>query len=143
MKADLQLPMDVSVLIPHQPPLRLVDRLLEAVDQYGVVESVVHPGSVLLDQDGVLDPVAMIELMAQAYAALKGYNDLTNAIQPKKGFLVGIRDFNVRGRAREGDRLHIRVETIGSTGMFSLAAGEVRQGKNVVAEGTIKVWISE
>jgi predicted hotdog family 3-hydroxylacyl-ACP dehydratase len=143
MKADLQLPMDVAVLIPHRAPLRLVDRLLEAVDQYGVVESVVHPGSVLLDHDGVLDPVAMIELMAQAYAALKGYKDLTSDLPPKRGFLVGIRNFNVTGRVLVEDRLQIRVETIGSMGGFAVAAGEVWQGKNVVAEGTIKVWVSE
>jgi len=143
MKAKFPLPMDVAALIPHRPPLRLIDRLLEAGDQYGVVESIVHPENVLLDQDGVLDPVAMIELMAQSYAALKGYEDLMNDRPSKRGFLVGIRDFNVTGRALEGDRLRVRVETIGSTGGFALAAGDVRHGKVTVAEGTIKVWVQE
>jgi predicted hotdog family 3-hydroxylacyl-ACP dehydratase len=85
----------------------------------------------------------MIELMAQAYAALKGYQDLANDRAPRRGFLVGLRDFHVMGRALEGDRLRIKVETIGSTGGFAMAAGEVRHEGVMVAEGTIKVWIPE
>jgi predicted hotdog family 3-hydroxylacyl-ACP dehydratase len=143
MKTDFALPMHVGTLIPHEPPLRLIDRLLEVKDRYGIAEAVVRPENVLIDEDGGLDPVAMIELMAQSYAALKGYEDLINGRPKQKGFLVGIAEFRLTGRAIRGQRLRIKVERVGSTGGFSLAEGEVRHRDQVVAVGTIKIWIPE
>jgi predicted hotdog family 3-hydroxylacyl-ACP dehydratase len=143
MTTDLTLPMPVEALIPHEPPLRLIDRLLEVKDGYAITETFVRPENVLIDEDRSLDPVAMIELMAQSYAALKGYDDLINGRPKKKGFLVGIAEFRMIGRAIGGQRLRIRVERTGSTGGFALADGEVRHRGKMVAAGTIKIWVPE
>ena len=143
MTTDYPLPMHVKGLIPHEPPLRLIDRLLAANDQRGIAEAVIRPESPLLNEDGGLDPAAMIELIAQAYAAMKGYEELISGRSSQKGFLVGIADFQLAGRAREGQRLRITVETVGSMGGFALAEGEVYQGDEQIAAGTIKVWIPE
>ena len=140
MKIDLSLPMPVEMLIPHRPPLRLITRLLEFKNQSGVVESVVSADNILLNDD-TLDPLAMIEMMAQSYAAVKGYNDLLLGEQVKKGFLVDLKKFIVRNLCREEDRLIIRVETVASIGGFAVANGEViREGK-IVASGTVKFWV--
>jgi predicted hotdog family 3-hydroxylacyl-ACP dehydratase len=142
-KVDHSLPMDVNTLIPHERPMRLIDRLLKAEEQSGIAEAIVQPESPLLDEDGCLEPVVMIELIAQTYAAMKGYQDLSSGRSSRKGFLVGISDFHVVGRTRAGQRLRIKVETVGSTGGFALAEGEVYQEGERVAAGAIKVWVPE
>jgi predicted hotdog family 3-hydroxylacyl-ACP dehydratase len=143
MKTELSLPMAVEMLIPHRPPLRLVDRLLDYKDHSGVLSSIVLSDNVLLCDDGSMDPLAMLELIAQAYAAVKGYEDLLHEKPMKKGFLVGIRKIHFKGRAFVGDRLRITVSTVGAIEGFAVVEGEVLREGKVIASGTIKLWITE
>jgi 3-hydroxyacyl-[acyl-carrier-protein] dehydratase len=76
MGNDLTLPFPTERLVPHRPPLCLVKRLLEFSGQTGVVEAVIEPDNIFLNADGSLPPLAAIELIAQASAAVKGYDDL-------------------------------------------------------------------
>jgi hypothetical protein len=43
MVTDIKLPANAALLVPHRPPLLLVDRLLEFTGKAGVVESVIAP----------------------------------------------------------------------------------------------------
>jgi len=139
----LSLPIQAEMLIPHGSPLRLVDRLLEVENRSGVAEASVRADGVLLGEDGSLDPVAMIELMAQSYAAVKGYDDLCKGRAVGRGFLVGIRHFSVMGRAFVGDLLRIRVKTIGMIEGFFVAEGEVLREGQTMATGTLKLWVPQ
>ena len=82
---DLALPVTVDMLLPHRLPMCLVDRLVEFDDNSGVVEACIGPDSLLVDKDGTLDRVVLIELIAQSYAAVKGYSDLLGGKEIKKG----------------------------------------------------------
>ena len=112
MKIDLSLPMPVEKLIPHQPPLCLVTRLLDFKEQSGVVESIIEPDNILLNENGSLDQMTMVEMIAQASAAVKGYNDLSHGRDIKRGFLVDIRKARFMGEGRKGDRLKIKTECL-------------------------------
>ena len=103
---SLDLPMPAFMLVPHRPPLLLVDRLLEIAEESGVVEAKMTGASLLADESGRVDPLAAVELMAQACAAVKGYRDRQNGLlTPGKGFLVGVRKFQVAGALSMGDLL--------------------------------------
>jgi len=143
MKNTSTLPMPVDGLIPHRPPICLVTRLLASTGQSGVVEARITPDNILLDEDGNLEPLAMMELIAQASAAVKGYNDLCRGKGVKQGFLVDIRDARFTGRCAEGDRLHIHVEITHTIGGFSVVKGEVRQNTASLATATLKLWVPE
>jgi len=121
----------------------LVDRLAEFGADGGVVEATVRPDSVLLGPDGTLENAAMVELIAQSYAVVKGYHNLLEGKPQRMGYLVGIRRMEVMDSAREGDRLLIYVRTLKDLGAFKAAEGEVRRAGVTLAKGSFKVWMPE
>nr|NIQ96174.1 hypothetical protein [Desulfuromonadales bacterium]NIS42256.1 hypothetical protein [Desulfuromonadales bacterium] len=73
--------------IPHRAPMRLVDTLVEYRDQSGVIETSVSCDCPFLNESGTLEPVALAEMMAQAYAVIKGYGDSLIGEPAREGFL--------------------------------------------------------
>jgi 3-hydroxyacyl-[acyl-carrier-protein] dehydratase len=141
MRIDLTLPMPAETFIPHRLPMRLVENLLSYGDAAGTVESLPAADGVLTGSDGVLDEVALVELLAQSYAVIKGYDDLLNDKEISQGYLVGVKKLRITGRARAGERLLVRIKTIGSFEGFAVAEGEIERAEEIIATGTIKLWI--
>jgi 3-hydroxyacyl-[acyl-carrier-protein] dehydratase len=141
MKIDLTLPMPAATFIPHRPPMQLVETLISYDNASGLVEARPVADGVLIDEDGALDDVALVELLAQGYAVIKGYDDLLQGKETSKGYLVGVRKLRVTGGARAGDRLLVAIRTVGSFEGFAVAEGEVTRDGETLASGTIKLWI--
>jgi 3-hydroxyacyl-[acyl-carrier-protein] dehydratase len=139
----MKLPLSVEKLIPQQKPMCLVDRLVEFKDQGGTVETQVLPGQVLVDDDGRLETLAVAEMIAQAYAAVKGYGDRLAGRPVKQGFLVGIRNIQFHQAVFAGDQLQIHVNTVGSISGFAVVEGVVTRKSDIIAEGQIKLWVNE
>ncbi len=137
---DLSLPMEADSLVPHEPPVRFVARLLEFFGDGGTVEAFVSPENPLLDEIGRADPILMLELMAQAYAVVKGYKERLQGLPPKKGFLVGVKSFRVHEGLRAGDRVLIKLKTLASLGGFTVGEAIVSRGAKEMASGTVKLW---
>ncbi len=119
----------------------MVETLLAAENGAGSAQAVPRAGHPLVDEDGRLDPAAMIEMIAQTYAAVKGFEDRREGKPVKKGFLVGFKKVRFSGTARQGDRLIINVKTTGTFDDFAVAEGEVVKDGHVLASGTINIWI--
>jgi len=143
MEPSLCLPLAAEELMPHRPPMRLVDRLVEYADKTGVVEAEVAADGLLVDGEGRLDEIALAELMAQAYAVIKGYAARLDSLPVRKGFLVGIRKMQFERPVRAGDRLRIVIRMTAEVEEFALAEGEIRHGAERVAHGALKFWIPE
>ena len=67
----MRLPQPARILLPHQPPMVCIDRLLEAGEDRGLCEVRLVEGHTLLDAKGRLEPCGFVELAAQSVAALK------------------------------------------------------------------------
>ena len=143
MRPEHALPMAAEWLIPHRTPMRLVDTLLSVHEGSGVTESVLPRTSMMADEEGRLDEVAFLELIAQSYAAFKGYMDLLEGKPAGEGFLVGVRHMEFTGRAHAGDRLLTSIRTGASFGGFAVVEGSVTRGDETVASGIIKLWLAE
>ena len=143
MKNDLKLPLPAEAFIPHRPPMRLVDSLISYDDAGGVVEARLAADCILVDADGALDEAALVELLAQSYAVIKGYDDTLHGKEISAGYLVGVKKMRVIGRAYMGDRLLIRIRTVGSFEEFAVAEGEIECNAKIIATGTIKLWIAD
>jgi predicted hotdog family 3-hydroxylacyl-ACP dehydratase len=139
---NLSLPMEVESLVPHRLPMRLVERLLEIDGQNGIVEALVRADCPLVDENGQLEDVALIELIAQSFAALRGYVDRREGLPVRQGFLVGIKKLVCLHSARVGDCLQIRMQTLAELDGFAVAEGEVWTDKTLIARGEIKIWIN-
>ncbi len=143
MKKGLTLPVLASELIPHQPPIRLVDRIIEYKSNWGVVETVIKPDSFLLDDNGEFDSTAMIELMAQSIAVIKGYENTLDDKPMQNGFLVGGRNVQCMGTVFSGDLLRISIGKVGGIEGFTVADGEIKRDNEIIASGRIKLWVTD
>ncbi|MFO7814063.1 MAG: hypothetical protein R6V21_13945 [Pelovirga sp.] len=139
---DLSLPLDAQELIPHRPPMRLVERLLEVDGKNGIVEARIASAALLTAADGMLEDLALVEIMAQSYATLKGYIDRRDQLPVRQGFLVGIKKMVCHASVQADDLLLVHIRTIAELDDFAVAEGEVRRGNEVIAEGDVKVWIN-
>lgn len=120
----------------------LIEALTGAEKGGGTVTALVPADGPFTRDDGFLEDVALVEMLAQAYAALQGYEDRLRGEEVKRGFLVGVRSMSVTGSARAGDRLEMALTTVASLDGFAIAEGEVRRGEEVLARGSLKLWIS-
>jgi predicted hotdog family 3-hydroxylacyl-ACP dehydratase len=77
-------------LLPHQPPMILIDRLVAITGQEGTCEVTVTPHSMFLEASGVPAFVG-IEYMAQSVAAYGGYQAYLAHEPIAVGLLVGTR----------------------------------------------------
>ena len=141
MNRNLTLPIDAELLVPHRRPVCMIDRLVEYRDESGVVEALLRSDNLLVGEDGILDRIAYMELIAQAYAAFKGYRDLLHEKPVKKGFLVVVKHMECKRDAFLGDLLRIKVSTISEVGDFAIAEGTVTRGDEVLASGGLTLWI--
>jgi 3-hydroxyacyl-[acyl-carrier-protein] dehydratase len=141
MNRNLTLPVDVELLVPHRRPVCMIDRLVEYRDESCVVEALIHSGNLLVGEDGILDHVAYMELIAQAFAAFKGYHDILHEKLVKKGFLVVVKHMECKGEAFLGDILRINVSTVSEVGGFAVAEGTITRDDEVIASGGLTLWI--
>jgi predicted hotdog family 3-hydroxylacyl-ACP dehydratase len=137
----MQLPISAEDLVPHRLPMRLVDTLVEVEGNNGVAAATIRPECPLFDPHGELEDVALIELVAQSYAALKGYVDTRAGRPVRRGFLTGVKDFHSHAKVRAGDNLKIELTTIADLDHFAVAQGDIYRDGTLVAQAEVKVWI--
>jgi predicted hotdog family 3-hydroxylacyl-ACP dehydratase len=141
MITGITLPMAAERLIPQRAPMRLVDTLVSVNDGCAVAESVLPRTTLMADGEGKIDEVAFMELIAQSYAAFKGYLDRRDGRPPGEGFLVGVRHLEINGKAYAGDRLLTSIRTVAAFGGFAVIEGVVTRGGETLASGTLKLWL--
>ena len=100
-------PVPIEQLLPQRPPMLLLDRLRRAPDR-GVAEALVAPGNLFRLPDETLHAAALFELMAQAYAAVRGVPN-TVAGKPVRRAIWSVTRAGRERRRRVGDRLSSRV----------------------------------
>lgn len=144
MSKTLPLPVAALDLVPHEGRMCMVDQLTEFKPESAVVTACLPVDGLLVSKaDGVLEPVLYAELVAQSYAAFRGYELKSLGLQPRAGYLVAIRQLDVLGEAKAGDALRIAVRTVGVLEGFAVIAGEVRRGEELLAKAKLKVFIPE
>jgi len=82
----------VRELLPHDPPMVLLDRAVSYTDSELVAEVDIRSASILCNADGVPGWVG-IEYMAQAVAAHAGYQGRIVGQPPRVGYLLGTRSY--------------------------------------------------
>jgi len=125
----------ITDLLPHRPPMLLVDALLDADAESLRASAQVRPGEWYSDDAGRMPAWVAIELMAQAIAAFAGAAARARGEPPKVGLLLGSRDY----RATEpwflpGEILEIEVRSLyrEDNGVGAFACTVRRAGRPVV-----------
>jgi predicted hotdog family 3-hydroxylacyl-ACP dehydratase len=102
----------VSELLPHDPPMVMLDRVLSFSESELVAEVDIRADSVMCMADGVPGWVG-IEYMAQAVAAHAGYQARLDGAAPMIGYLLGTRSYKSSVSVFPiGKTLSVRIELL-------------------------------
>jgi predicted hotdog family 3-hydroxylacyl-ACP dehydratase len=116
---------DVVDLLPHKPPMVLLDRVVMVEFSRAATSVKIRPGIPFFREGGV-SSLAGIEYMAQTVAILSGWSDRGKGLPPKLGFLLSVREYDSE-LAVFPDGANLRVEVSHSWG----------EGEMMRFEGTI------
>ena len=133
------LPVAAELLLPHRPPMLLVEQLVERQGDRAVASLTVPASAIWLDEGRVL-PEAFIELIAQTIAMANGFDCLQEGGQVRDGLLAGIDDFACYGTAMAGEEMLVSTLKDMAFGPVTVVSGQVMVAGRLVAEGVIKVW---
>jgi radical SAM protein with 4Fe4S-binding SPASM domain len=137
------LPVDVARVIPHKPPMLLIDRLLEVKERASIAEMTVRDDMIFVDENGHLDDASYPEIISQAVAAQEGFRRFGGRSPLIEGFLLGIKNLEIFGNSFVGDTLRISLYKKAKFGDFGILKGEVYKADELIARGEIKVWQSD
>ena len=134
-------PIPIEQLLPQRPPMLLLDRLLSCTASEGTADAQISAGNLFRLPDGTIHAAALFELMAQAYAAVQGYQDTLAGKPVAIGYLAGITRAAVHGAARVGDRLLVTVRQTALVPPFVRAAARVERNGDTLADGELTLFI--
>jgi predicted hotdog family 3-hydroxylacyl-ACP dehydratase len=137
----MTLPADTEAYMLHRSPLRLVRSLLRVEEDCAEAQTILNRGDVGVGPDDRVEAAVLVELVAQTYAAAQGYQDRDSGKPADLGYLVGASEFRIERRPLAGQQLLIRIKSSCSFGSFYLVEGQVLCEGQVVARGTLKVWV--
>ncbi|MDR2874711.1 MAG: hotdog family protein [Methylobacillus sp.] len=133
---------DIALLVPHAPPMRLLDRLIQADDECATTEVRIRPDSLFCTEEGVGGWVG-IEYMAQSIAAHAGYTAHENGLPIQIGFLLGARQYTCyRPFFPQGSLLRIQVKRLflADNGTASYACTIIDENQSALAEAALTVY---
>lgn len=127
-------------LLPHAPPMVLLDEMVHADDERAVSRVHVRPTSPFFEDGGVPALVA-IEYMAQTVGAWAGFRRRRDGEPPRIGYLLGTRELRLHAdHFPAGAVLEVEIRRVwGETALGQFDA-VVLQGGAVVAEGRLSVY---
>lgn len=129
----------VLELLPHRPPMVLVEELLDVDEDRAVARCRcrVEPGSPLV-QDGRLPRMLMIEMLAQSAACLKGYIELKRGLPIRPAYLVRIDDLEILHAPAPGDAVEVEAVEQRGLGDYFVYRASATLGDTRVAEGSLR-----
>jgi len=135
---------ELDDLLPHRPPMRLVEAIESATDD-GVVCAVRLPEGCVFNERGTAPALVTLEMAAQSAAACEALQRARRggAAGPRLGYLVGARDVRFAGaRVPVGEPLLASVRLTGIALPLCTYDFEVARNSEVVASGTLSTWLT-
>jgi predicted hotdog family 3-hydroxylacyl-ACP dehydratase len=130
----------VAELLPHQPPMILIDEIL-GYDETSLTAGVrVTPESLFLEEEGV--PVHVgFEYMAQACGAFAGIMARERGETVRIGFALGTRQYRAHlPFFRRGDRLEVRVSLLYRDEQMGAFSCRIEVAGALAAEAQLSVY---
>ena len=127
-------------LVPHRPPMLLLDELVSSDDEHTVCAVTIRPDSMFAEAGRVPAWVAL-EYCAQCVAVFAGLRARSRGEPPRLGLLVAARDLTLEVDAFEqGDVLQVSVRSVFGESRVGRFECEVRRAGIAVANATLSVY---
>jgi predicted hotdog family 3-hydroxylacyl-ACP dehydratase len=129
--------------LPHQPPMLLIDDIVEVTETRAVCRATIHPDCVFAI-DGAVHPAAMIEFVAQTCAVYVGAISVRDGGPPRLGLIMACREaaFTVDGFAVGDELTIVAAKAFGGNQMASFT-GTVSRGGALCATIQLSVVDAE
>ncbi len=137
--AKPDLPQYAHTLLPHKPPMLVVEALVQRQGSHAAAQATLPIAGLFVTAIGIL-PEYFIELIAQTAALGNCYDALMRKIPSHDGMLVGVDAFSWPGQPRPGTPVYIETDIAFAFGAMKVVHGEVYAGAHLLAAGDIKVW---
>jgi predicted hotdog family 3-hydroxylacyl-ACP dehydratase len=138
-----QMDIDIEALIPHRDRMRLIDGVL-SVDEERALTFATATDIWPLCQDGYVDVLVAIELVAQSAAIMEGWKRQQSKKGGAKGWLVGIKSADFRcSRIAVPAQLITEVRRSYALESYAVFEGTVRQGSEIIATLSIQAFRPE
>lgn len=132
---------DIEALIPHRDRMKLLDEVIAADEDHAVTKARVSSRWPLI-QDGTVDPIVLIELVAQTAAVLISWKKGGIGTGEKgRGWIVGIKnsDFFV-DRIPQDTVLITTVKSLYHIDQYNVLEGEVATEEKLLGRVQIQVF---
>lgn len=135
---------DIHSLLPQQEPFVMVGKLIEADGARTVTQTAVSPSNLMVESDGMLSPLGIMENIAQTAAASIGYlNKYIRKLQIHIGYIGAIRNLKIYRRPETGETLTTTVITVEEIFGMSLVKATVHVNEELIAETEMKIAVTD
>jgi predicted hotdog family 3-hydroxylacyl-ACP dehydratase len=127
-------------LIPHRPPMVLIDEVIEFGPERIRARRTIRPGDPFVGHDG-LDDAALLEVIAQTIAAGDALFARSKGGKVRKGYLTGLTGVKLYGQAAVGESVEVQADCLKrmeGMGLFDVQA--TVEGRPL-AEGRFKLFV--
>lgn len=133
---------DWHALLPHRPPMRLIDEVVDLQPgEWAVARRVTHETDFYFQGhfpgDPIVPAVILVEMLAQAGGLAAGAPRTGGPQVPMALRVAGLGPFKFPSAARAGDVLEARARVVGELGGLYKIEGEVAVAGRTVATGAV------
>lgn len=141
----ISLPTPAAPWLPHREPILMVDEIVSIEERKGEVRMrVPDAGSLIVDENGEMEAAACIEIAAQAFACIHGFNQGNTRDKDKdgdhKGYLLGAKGFEINEPIRAGELLDVKVRKVGRFGNFGIVEGIIERRGKEITRGELNMY---
>ena len=132
---------ELRQILPHRPPMVMIDSLERFDDQTAEALKTFSRGDYGLDDNGRVAEPMLIECLAQTVAAGLGSLARMQGQEPAEGMLVGVSGLEFLRPVRQGRALALNTRITHRVGRFVVVEATVRSGDELIARGELKLYI--
>jgi predicted hotdog family 3-hydroxylacyl-ACP dehydratase len=130
----------IASLVPHKPPMLLLDRVLSYSTDFVSCEVEIRVDSPFL-RAGVVPAIVGVEYMAQCVAVFAGLSARGKGEPPRIGLLLGSRDVRIdTDEFAVGDRLVVDARRSWGENDLGSFACRVQRGADLLVHGSLTVY---
>lgn len=127
-------------LIPHRPPMVLIDALLEFGPARIRASRQVLDGQPFV-ADGCLDDAALLEVIAQTIAVGDAMYAQSMGGTVMRGYLTGLTGVSIHGRAMVGETIEVTADCLKRMDGMGLFDIQATSNGRLLADGRFKLYV--
>lgn len=133
---------DVRALLPQREPFVMIDHITHFDRVVTTTDFEVRKNNLFME-NGVLNPCALIENIAQTCAARMGYiNQYIDKDKIRLGFIGSIKNLTVLRPVLLGEKLTTRIEVVEEVLQMTLVNAFIKVGQETVVTAEMKIALT-